>query len=152
MATKKTKEELKSALESSKEELTVAKGELKTFEKTNGLEKGGDHSKNEKFGKKWQKIKDTVTKKEKTVEGIRAELAELKAEKAPRTVKYEYPKDVVSAEDKKKYRTKMRAAAKKAEKGETTKASKGEKAPKEEKGKSEEKGSNKKKKKESKED
>lgn len=109
----------KATLSSTKEELQVAKGELKAFEKENKLAVGEDHSTNEKFGKRWSKLNAVVVKKRQAIEGIKSWIGDNKPAKADRVSKYVYPEGVVSAGDKKKYRTKMRNEKKKAEKGES---------------------------------
>ena len=114
---KKTKAELKEDLKAAKEELTVAKTEKRDFEKSNKMAKDTDHSEDAKHGKKWKRLNDMVAKKESAVEKIKADIAEAKPEKTERASKYEYPADVVTAADKKKYRAAARAAKAKAEKG-----------------------------------
>lgn len=118
---KKTKEELKEQLKSLKEERKAAKEELRGFEKENKLAKGEDHSGDAKHGKKWAKLNQVVSNKEEKIAKVEASLEETKGEKGSGGFrqKYEYPDDITSAEDKKKYRAKMRAAAKRAEKGES---------------------------------
>lgn len=113
---KENKEDLKALLTSTKEELGVAKTELRAFEKESKLAKDTDHSDDAKHGKRWSKLKATVTKKEELIAKTREKLAALKPEKTERPSKYEYPKDVVTALDKKKHRAKLRAEAKRAEK------------------------------------
>lgn len=121
-----SKAEAKEALTAAKAERKVAKDELRAFEKEHELAKGEDHSADEKLGKKWKKLNDMVEKKEAAVSEIEEAMKDVKAAKAERPSKYDYPADVVTAADKKKYRTKMRAAAAKAEKGtEEPKAKKG---------------------------
>lgn len=113
---KRSKEDVKALLTSTKEELNVAKGEKRTFEKENKLAKDTDHSEDAKHGKRWAKLASLVTKKEEAVGKLREELEGLKVEKTARVSTYEYPKDVVTAGDKKKFRAAARAAAKRAEK------------------------------------
>lgn len=124
MAPKITKEEAKKKLADAKDEAKAARGELRDFEKENDLEKGGDHSKHEKAGKKWSKLNDALKKKQDKVDAAQAVLDEVKKDKAPRPSKYEYPAEVKTPQDKKKYRAKMRAEKKRAEKGDA-KAEKG---------------------------
>lgn len=148
MAKKKTRAELKEDLKAVKEEAKVARQEKRDFEKTNKLEKGADHSGDAKNGKKWIKLNDMVTKKEKQVEDAQKQYDEAKPEKVARVSKYDYPLSEatgkeMTADEKKKYRTKARAAAAKAAKGETEgtkKSSKKKEGKKEEKkGKSDKK-------------
>jgi hypothetical protein len=136
MAKKKfaDKAEAKKALETAKEESAAAKQELRAFEKENKLEKGGDHSSN----KKWSKLNKAYTAKQAEVEEIREALKEVKGPRKERVSKYEYPAEAKTAADKKKWRAKMRAEAKRAEKGDKPakkkdKASKAEKSEKSEK-------------------
>lgn len=114
----KSKEELKEALSVAKEEAKAAREEKRGFEKENKLAKGEDHSANEKVGKKWTKLNDVVTAKTAKVEKAQAALDEVKKESTGSRTTYEYPKDVVSPGDRKKYRAAQRAAKKKAAKGE----------------------------------
>ena len=131
----KNKAEAKEALGTAKEERKAAQSELRAFEKENSFEKGGDHSGN----KKWAKLKATVDKKAQAEEAIKTAMQSLKSERTPRPSKYTYPADCVSAADKKKYRAKMRAAAKsgdkKAKKEKKGKEGKKEKSKKEKKAK-----------------
>lgn len=113
---KKTKAELKEDLKAAKEELKVARTEKRDFEKSNKLEKDADHSGNEKSGKRWTKLNDMVVKKQAAVDKIQVAIDEAAPEATVRAVKYDYPEDVVTALDKKKYRAAQRAAKKKAEK------------------------------------
>lgn len=137
----------KSVIETKKEELATAQKERRQFEKSNELKKGEDHSDHEKHGKKWGKMK-------KNEEAIEAEINEAKEwlkenkpakEKKQRVLKYDYPADCVTDEDKKKFRTRMRNAANKKEG-----AAEGKKAKKEAKPSEEETSSKKKSKKDKK--
>jgi hypothetical protein len=114
------KAEAKEALTAAKESKKSAKQELKAFEKENELASGEDHSGDAKHGKRWSKLKKAVDSAEAKVTDIEGEMEGLKSAKVDRPSKYEYPADVVTALDKKKYRAKMRAAAKKADKGDAT--------------------------------
>lgn len=122
MAKTKSRKELKEALGSAKEEYTVAKNELRTFEKENSLAKGEDHS-GSKVGKKWKGMNEMVQKKSKAKEEAQAAYdAAPKEAKAARAVKYTYPADCTSATDKKKFRAAARTKAKKDAKGGDAKA------------------------------
>ena len=117
---KKTRDQLKEDLKAAKEEAAVAKSEKRDFEKENKLAKGEDHSKDAKLGKKWTKLNEMQAKKDKAVNDIRTALEDAKPEKKERVSRYEYPLNEagkeMDASEKKKYRAKMRAAAKKADK------------------------------------
>jgi len=143
-----SKAELKDARTAAKEEYTVAKDEQRAFEKENGLAKGEDHSGDKKVGKKWKTMNDMTEKKKAAYEAAKTAYEEAPKEKVERESKYAYPDDVKTAADKKKYRAKMRADAKKAEKEEGKektgkKKDKGEKAEKEQKVEKSEKSSKK---------
>lgn len=123
----------KAAIETKKEELAVAEKEKRAFEKDNGLKKGEDHSEHPKHGKKWAKMDKNIQQLEADIEEAKNWLKENKPkkEKKERQLKYDYPADCTTDEQKKKFRATMRAEAKKAEKGEKkSKASKEEKASK----------------------
>jgi hypothetical protein len=115
---KKTRAEIKEDLKAAKEELKVAKTEKRDFEKSSKLAKDTDHSGDAKHGKRWTKLNDMVVKKTTQVENLQKAVDEAKPETTVRPSKYDYPADVVSALDKKKYRTAQRAAAKKKAKAE----------------------------------
>lgn len=133
MAKSKSRAELKEDLSAAKEELKVAKGELRDYEKTSKLAKGEDHSSDEKHGKKWTKMNDMVTKKQTAVDTIQEAYTAAKPEKVDRPSKYDYPADIQTAADKKKFRAKARAEKKRAEKGDAPKKEKKDKAVKAEK-------------------
>lgn len=122
MATKKfaNKAEAKEALSSAKEEKKAAFSELRAFEKENELAKGGDHSKDAKVGKKWNKLNETYQKKKASVEELEGAVKETKSDKTARKTVYDYPADIKTAGEKKKYRAKMRAEKKRAAKGDKT--------------------------------
>jgi hypothetical protein len=124
------KAEAKTALSAAKEERKAAKEELRAFEKEHGLAKGEDHAGDEKNGKKWAKLKKVVDSKDEAVNDIEESMKELKSEKTIRPSKYEYPADVVTAADKKKWRAKQRTAAKKKDKGDEETAAPAEKKEK----------------------
>ncbi len=120
-------EEAKDFIASTKEELKTAKGELKELRKSLGL-KGDATPENPKDAKKVEKLSSLIEKKEKAIEEAQAWLKENKPKKSkePRALKYDYPEDCTTADQKKKFRQEQRAAAKRAEKA----AAKGEKAEK----------------------
>lgn len=123
---KKTYAEVKESLGTLKDEAKQAKKDLKNFCKDQKLDPEAEHTGN----KKWVKLKALVDKSSKQVAEAEAWLAENKEKKEgkPRATKYEYPAEVQTAADKKKWRAKARAEAKRKEKGEST--DKGEKASK----------------------
>lgn len=115
---KKTYAEVKESLPGLKDEAKQAKKDLKSFLKSNSLEEGKEYPDN----KKWVKIKGLVDKTAKAVTDAEAFMAENKEKKEgkPRSTKYEYPAEITTAAEKKKYRAQQRSAAKAAEKGEKT--------------------------------
>lgn len=113
MAEKKSAEELANAKKAAKEELQVAKDELKAFRKENKLDKEKDYSADEKHGKKYTKLVAQVTKKTKALEDAETAAKGEKKAAGRKATKYEYPKDA-TADDKKKIRASARAAAKRA--------------------------------------
>jgi hypothetical protein len=123
----KTHEELVQALEEKKAELKAKREELATLEKEYKLKPGKDHSADEKVGKKWLKLKNSVDalaeERNKLQEAVKT--SKPKKEKTVKPSKYEYPADVVTPEQKKKWRASQRAEKKKANKPE--KAEKAEK-------------------------
>lgn len=118
-------EQTNEALDVAKANLATAKEELKKFQKKNGL-KADETPNDEKLAKKLSSLQNKVAKAEKEVKIAKKGA---KGESAPRASKYEYPADCVTAEDKKKFRTAQRNAAKKGEKVEK-KAAKVEKSSK----------------------
>jgi len=125
---KKTKDELKADLTAAREEKKAAFEEKRAFEKENKLEKGADHSGHEKLGKKWTKLETGLKAKQDKIKKIEEDIASLKKESSSSRTVYDYPEDIKSAADRKKYRAKARAAKKKAEKGETDKPKKEKKS------------------------
>jgi len=113
-------DEAAEAFKATKEELAVAREEKKTYFKENGLSQKEDYSADAKHGKKVKKFQEMIDKKIKERDETEAWMKENKPkkERAVRATTYEYPDDITTAEDKKKYRAKQRAAKKKAEKGE----------------------------------
>lgn len=85
-----------------------------------GLNGKADHSKNEDkaFVKEYKPLRQVWLDAKAAEAEAEAAMKKLKPSSA-RNSKYDYPEDVVTAEDKKKHRAKMRAAANKKEKGET---------------------------------
>lgn len=127
-----TMEEATELLSSTKEELNAAKEEKSVYLKENGLKKNDDHSSDKKHGKNITRMDGVIAKKRELIDELKTWMQENKPakEKKERAVKYDYPEDVVSAEDKKKYRAKQRTAAKNADK--PKKEAKEKKAKKEE--------------------
>src|SRR5690606_8121133 len=127
-------------IETTKDELSVAKSELKEFLKSNKLSSKEDHSEDPKHGKKYRKYKDLIAKKEQQIQDAKDWIRDNKPA-VIRPTKYEYPEDCVTEKDKKKFRARMRAEAKRAEAGEQPKEKKAKTAKKD---KAESKKSNKK--------
>ena len=107
----------KEALVQVKADIKAKRDEFHAFLKENKLKRNVDHSEDTKHGKKFKAFKTAIDKLTEQREAISAKVKETKPKKgAGRKSKYEYPADVTTPEQKKKYRTKMRAEAKKAEK------------------------------------
>lgn len=129
----KTKEmtfdEATKAAEGTKAARTAALKAKEAFAKENGLNpKGKGNGDHETHGKAWKKLQKAFTEAKEADEAAQTVAKGLKP-KTERVMKYEYPADVTTDADKKKFRTKMRAAAAKEAKGETSE----EKAPKKDK-------------------
>lgn len=127
-------EEAKALKASTKEELEIAKQELKQFSKDNNLAAKEDHSSHAKHGKTFKKLSESIAKKRKTIADIDEWMTAnkpAKKEKSERKTTYEYPADCTTDSDRKKFRAKMRSQAKSSEKGEA-KPEKKEKKAKEE--------------------
>jgi len=117
-------EEAKAKLTQVKDDLEVQVGERKAYATEFKLKSKEDHSEDPKHGKKWKAFLTAEEKLRKERDQIKEWMSGNKPakEKKERNLKYEYPVDCTSDNDKKKYRAKMRAAANKEEKGETKKA------------------------------
>lgn len=168
----KTYEEAVDAQKEAALDLKEAKTALTDYYKKNKLKRDEDYTDDAKHGTKVARLQKEVDKKETTLEAIQEQLEALtpkgkkkpsaaaavreeeakgkpkKEKKAsePRNTKYEYPENCVTPDEKKKYRIKMRNAAKgkeekpgkeekkakpgkeEAPKAETKKAAKGKKA------------------------
>lgn len=111
----KTFEDATAAMETAKSGRKAAREALKQFEVDNKLKHREDHSGDKKLGKQWSKLNDALQAQITAFEDAETASKELKPAKE-RESKYDYPADVTTAEQKKKYRTTQRAAAKKAEK------------------------------------
>lgn len=111
---KKKYAEVKESLPSLKEEAKQAKKDLKNYCKSQKLDPEAEHPDN----KKWAKLKAVVTKTSDAVTAAETWLSENKEqkEKAPRKTVYDYPPEIQTASEKKKYRAQQRAANKKKEK------------------------------------
>lgn len=112
MAKKKSHEELKAALEEAQSSLKSAKSDLKEFMAENKIKKGTEVAdvQDKKTRKAYESLVNSVDKFAAQVEKYSAEEKEARPAKA-RASKYEYPDDVVTKEDRKKWRTKMRNQA-----------------------------------------
>lgn len=133
-------EDAKAFITSKREDKETAKGELKAFLKENKLDSKADHSEHAKHGKKYKKLQGTVEKLTKEIEEAKNWMESNKPEKKSKgggtKTTYDYPADITSEADKKKYRAKMRAAK---AKGETpAKEEKSSKKDKKKEGKAEE--------------
>lgn len=113
---KLTYESAKAELSSLKEELEVSKSELKDFLKANKLKRDEDHSghENKKIAKQWKALNDAVAGKRARKEELLEFLKNNKPAPAPRETKYNYPAEVKTTLDKKKFRATMRTNAKRA--------------------------------------
>lgn len=102
--------------------LNEAKSALTAYLKKNKLKRSDDHSEDKKHGSKIAKLEKAIEKAQAAYEKLKAPSKKkdkgAKKESAGRRTKYDYPADIVSADDRKKYRQKMRAEAKAAGKGE----------------------------------
>ncbi len=104
-------------LATAKTSVTEKRDEFYAFLKENKLKRNKDYSEDAKHGKKFSKFKTEIDKLVILRDGIKEQAKATKPKKAGgRASTYEYPADVTTPEEKKKYRTKMRAEAKKAEK------------------------------------
>lgn len=103
-----------------KTDLTVARDTFDAFIKKNKLEKGKDYTKDKKYGKEYTKLTTAINE----LTAKRTELeCESKKEKSKKKAlssraKYEYPADIVTPEQRKKYRVEQRKLANKKEKTE----------------------------------
>lgn len=120
MSTEKGKalsvEEAQEKLIAAKEKMVEAKDALVAFNKANGLKKGEDASNHEdaKIAKSWKKLKETLDDRAKRVEKYQAlTKGAKKTGQAPKAAKYNYPADVTSGDDKKKYRSLVRQKSRK---------------------------------------
>lgn len=124
MAKPKTVEEATQMVETLKAEISTDSEALKEFMKANKIKKGETPS-DEKIAKKYGKMVASLDKKRADRDAAKEAIKALTPKKS-RESKYEYPADVVTAEDKKKYRTKMRNAAKSEGKAKSKKEKKAE--------------------------
>lgn len=113
-----------------KEELRTAKAELKAFRKENKL-KADEEPEDQKLAKQFNKLAKAVEAAEEAHTTAAEEAKKLKPA-TTRVSKYEYPEGM-TAQEKKRFRAKARAAARKAAKGEEAPAPKEEAPKKEEK-------------------
>jgi len=125
----RTHEVVLAELNAAKEAKKTARGQFTGFclkEKCSQKEAPKD----KKVKAEWTKLHDDYKAHKAIVEKLEEEEKSLRPKKE-RAVKYEYPADCTSAADKKKYRAKMRAAAKGEDKAaKKAKSSKGEKKDK----------------------
>ena len=118
-----------------KTDLTVARDTFADWLKKNKLDKSKDYTKDKKFGKEYVKLTTTInelTAKRAELEGETKKTKSKKSAASART-KYDYPADIVTAEQRKKYRVEQRKLASKTEKTEkSVKEKESKKAPKKE--------------------
>lgn len=120
-------------MEAAKANHTEVKAAYKKFLKANDLKEGED-SDDPKIAKK---LKTHLKAVKEAEAAIKAAKKAGKPAKAERVSSYDYPADCVTAEDKKKFRTKARAAAKKGEKAAKKDAKAADKAASKKGGKAE---------------
>lgn len=123
---KKAANKAEEKFDANAKEAKKANKALEAYLKENNLDPSKDWSKDKKHGKKIKEL--LAVSKTKTDKAEEALKETKKAKKAGSTVKYDYPLvdgKEMSPEEKKKYRVKMRAEAKKA--GKSEKPSKEEK-------------------------
>lgn len=135
-------EDAKALIADQKEIRSAAKEERKAYAKEHGLSIKEDHADNKKHGKKWAQFTSAIDNANAQIEAAEAWIKENKPKGKGGNFasKYTYPEDIVTPEDKKKYRTRMRAAAAAAEKaaakgeakGDSKKSKKSKKAAEEE--------------------
>lgn len=124
------KAKVENSAESLEAKLKSLSEEKAAYYKENGLKVGKDYANDKKHGAYITKITKAIKEVEEAIKEIKGSVKEAageikksakKIKEAVKSVasKYEYPADVVTAEQKKKYRRDMRAAAAKAAKGET---------------------------------
>ena len=130
MAKPKTHEEAIEAVESLKQEVKDNKEKLTAYLKENKLKRNNLPEPDSKHGKKIAKIEKSIERSREKLEKAKQTAKDLKPKKE-RAVKYDYPEGM-TAEEKKKYRAKMRAQANKAGKPKKKKKVK-EEAPAKEK-------------------
>jgi hypothetical protein len=128
-----TYEQAVEVVEEKKATLKTAKAEAREFRKENKL-RPDDEPADEKVAKKLGKVNAAVEKAQKELDEAMAKAKELKP-KTVRESQYDYPEGM-TAQEKKKFRAKARAEARRAEKaateGESPKKEKKEKAATEE--------------------
>jgi hypothetical protein len=108
---KLTFEQATEAVVAAKAVRSASRKAVDDFVAANGLKTKKDHSEDPKHGKafsklhkQWKKDKEAHEEAEKAAKALKPQVE--------RASKYEYPADVVTADDKKKFRAKMRTAAK----------------------------------------
>lgn len=128
MGKPKSYEEAQEARQAAQEAAKELRTELAAFCKENKIKRGtapdelGDDVK-ASVAKKYKTLFNKNEKAREAVADAKATEKELKPRKE-RASKYDYPDDVTTPEQKKKYRAKMRREAKAAEKGDDKKSSK----------------------------
>lgn len=131
-----THQEILELRDAAKVELNDARTALKAYLTDNKLKKNKDYSDDKVHGKEYKQAKEAIAALEERLSSLNDQLKATKVTK-PRNTKYEYPEGMTDPKERKAYRVKMRAEAKKAAKGENTeetpKKEKKAKAPKTEK-------------------
>ena len=128
-------EAAKEAQELKAQQVKDAKAALATYFKENKLKKTEDYSEDAKQGKKVTRLEAKVDKYSNELITINEDVksykpGKAKKEAAPRNLKYDYPEDVKTAEQRKKYRIEQRKVAKGGEEGAEAKPAKAAKAKK----------------------
>ena len=108
-----TYEEALTAQEEAKSAVKEAKTALTEYYTKNKLKRNEDYTDDAKHGGKIQRLQQNIDKASETLADINEQVKGLKPGKAKagRDTKYEYPADCVTAEQRKKYRIKMRKEA-----------------------------------------
>lgn len=116
MSKPKTYEEALEQVKNLKETLAEERTALREFKSENNIKRGKEPE-DEKVAAKLLKLNEAVDKTRESIDEAKVAAKELKPRKE-RVTKYDYPDDVTTDADKKKYRAKMRREKTKAEKGE----------------------------------
>ena len=121
----KTFEEAQEAQVEGKTKVRDAKQNLTSYLKDNKLKRNVDYSNDKKHSKKIEKLNNVITRASSNLEKINEAVKGLKPKKE-RTSKYDYPEGI-TADEKKKFRQKVRSEANKDSKPKKEKKAKAEK-------------------------